>query len=65
MTYLDLLFNKKLATLNENIIYKNLQTILQADRLEIDLITKDSKIFMNDQREKIKISVYSQIRWEL
>ena len=57
--YLDLLFNKKLAILYENIVYKNLQTKLLADRLEIDLISKNSTLSMKDKKEKIKI-VYSQ-----
>jgi len=53
--YLDLLFNKNQAVLYENIIYKNLQTKLIADKLEIDLITKNSKLSMKDNKEKIKI----------
>ena len=53
--YLDLSFEKKLAILYENISYKSLQTNLFADRLEIDLISKNSTISMKDQREKIKI----------
>ena len=57
--YLDLLFDEKLAILYEKIVYKNLQTRLVADRLEIDLISKNSTISMKDQKEKIKI-VYSQ-----
>ena len=57
--YLDLLFNKKLAILYDSIVYKNLQTRLVADRLEIDLISKNSTLSMKDQKEKIKI-VYSQ-----
>ncbi len=57
--YLDLLFNKKLAILYENIVYKNLQTKLLADRLEIDLISKNSTLSMKDKKQKIKI-VYSQ-----
>ena len=57
--YLDLLFNKKLAILYESIVYKNLQTQLLADRLEIDLISKNSTLSMKDKKEKIKI-VYSQ-----
>ena len=53
--YLDLLFNNNQAILYEDIIYKNLETVLLADRLEIDLITKNSKISMKDKKEKIKI----------
>tara|TARA_B100000945_G_C20399147_1_gene606407 strand:+ start:982 stop:1566 length:585 start_codon:yes stop_codon:yes gene_type:complete len=53
--YLDLLFNKNLAILHQNILYTNLQSSLMADRLEIDLITKNSTISMKDKKEKIKI----------
>tara|TARA_B110001452_G_scaffold146456_1_gene121755 strand:+ start:858 stop:1442 length:585 start_codon:yes stop_codon:yes gene_type:complete len=52
---LDLFFDKNLATISNNIIYKNLNTNLQADKVEIDLISKNSKIFMNDSSKKIKI----------
>ena len=54
---LDLSFQNNLMTMNNNIIYQNLNTKLFADKLEIDLITKDSKIIMNDQKNKIKIIV--------
>jgi len=53
--YLDLFFNKNQAILYEDIVYKNLQTRLLADRLEIDLITKNSTLSMKDEKEKIKI----------
>lgn len=53
--YLDLLFNKNLAILHQNILYTNLQSSLMADRLEIDLITKNSKLSMKNDKEKIKI----------
>ena len=52
---LDLDFKKNLATVFNNISYKNLNTKLQADKIEIDLITKNSKIFMFDKSNKIKI----------
>ena len=39
------------------VIYKNINTVLNADRLEIDLITKNSRIFMEDKYEKIKVLV--------
>ncbi len=53
--YLDFLFNKNLAILYQDIIYRNSQTKLLADRLEIDLITKNSKLSMKDENEKIEI----------
>ena len=52
---LDLLFSDNLALLYDNIIYTNLKTKLFADRLEIDLITKNSKISMNNKNKKIKM----------
>ena len=51
--YLDLLFNKKLAILYESIVYKNLQTKLLADRLEIDLISKNSTLSMKDKKANV------------
>ena len=52
---LDLFFKKNIASISNNIIYKNLNTLLQADMVEIDLLTKKTKIFMNNNKEKIKI----------
>ena len=52
---LDLDFQKNIATVSNNINYKNLNTKLQADKIEIDLITKNSKIFMYNASEKVKI----------
>ena len=52
---LDLFFKKNLATISNNIIYKNLNTKLEADKIEIDLVTKNSKIFMDDKSKKVNI----------
>jgi len=52
---LDLIFNKNLATITNNITYKNLNAVLEADKIEIDLITKNSKISMNNKADKINI----------
>ena len=52
---LDLLFEVSLATISNNVIYKNLNTRMQADKIEIDLITKNSKIFMDNKTDKVKI----------
>ena len=52
---LDLDFEKSLATVSNNIIYKNLNTKLQADKVVIDLITKNSRIFMNNKLDKVNI----------
>ena len=52
----DLNFGKNLGTISSNIIYKNLNTKLEADKIEINLITKNSKIYMNEKEKKIKIT---------
>ena len=54
---LDLLFKKNLVTMSDNLIYKNNDTILYADKFEMDLITKNNKIFMEDKSNKIKILI--------
>ena len=52
---LDLLFTRDLAIMYNDIIYNKPGTKLTADRLEIDLITKNSKIFMDNTSEKVQI----------
>tara|TARA_Y100000590_G_scaffold461161_1_gene622116 strand:+ start:1818 stop:2408 length:591 start_codon:yes stop_codon:yes gene_type:complete len=52
---LDISFENNKAWMYNNIIYNKPGTQLTADRLEIDLITKDTKIFMDNKSEKIKI----------
>ena len=54
---LNLLFRTNLVTMTENLIYKNINTILYADKFEMNLITKDNKIFMKDKSKKIKIII--------
>ena len=51
----DLFFDKKIGTIYGDVIYKNLDTTLEADKIDIDLITKDSKIYMLDKSKKINI----------
>ena len=51
---LDLSFEENFAWVYNNIVYKSPVNQLFADRLEIDLLTKDSKISMYDNK-KLKI----------
>ena len=51
---IDLSFEKNFAWVYNNTVYKGPANQLFADRLEIDLLTKDSKVFMYDDK-KIKI----------
>ena len=52
---LDLKFDENLLILKEKVLYQSLDTKIFADAIVIDLITKNSKIFMNDKEKKIKI----------
>ena len=52
---LDISFTENVASMYNNIVYNKPGTKLKADRLEIDLITKNSRIFMDNKTEKIKI----------
>ena len=52
---LDLSFEKNLAKAYNKVEYDNNNTKLYADILEIDLITKNSKIFMNEDYKKVNI----------
>ena len=52
---LDLIFEDNLAIISNNVIYKNLSTTMQADKITMDLLAKESKIFMDDKSEKVKI----------
>lgn len=52
---LNFMFDKNIITSSNNVVYKNLNTQLEADKIIFDLITKDSKIFMNDKSRKVKI----------
>ena len=53
---LDLSFENNLATIYNKIVYDNNDVRLSADILEIDLITKNSRIFMDNKYKKIKIT---------
>jgi len=52
---LNFLFKQNLIMMENQVVYKNLDTKLTADRIVIDLITKNSKIFMKNNNNKIKI----------
>ena len=51
---LDIFFDKNYLQAYENLVYKNENFIMTADKAEIDLITKDTKIYM-DKEKKVKI----------
>jgi lipopolysaccharide export system protein LptA len=50
---LDLSFLNNLGVISTNVIYTGDKTNLFADKVEINIITKDTKIFMNNRTEKV------------
>ena len=48
---LNILFKDNLIEAYNDLIYKNLDIILRADKIEIDLLTKNSKIFNFDENK--------------
>jgi len=53
--YLDFSFLTDLGIFTTNVIYTGEKTNLFADKMEMNLTTKDTKIFMNDAGKKILI----------
>ena len=48
-------FSENIAILSEDLIYENLTTKLFADRMEVDLLLRNSEISMFNKEKKIKI----------
>ena len=53
--YLDFSFLNNLGTFTKNVVYTGEKTNLFADKIEMNLTTKDTKIFMNDTGKKVLI----------
>ena len=53
--YLDFSTKKNLLIISKNVVYTNPTNILKADVVEIDTITKDTKIFMHNSKDKVNI----------
>jgi len=53
--YLDFSINRNSLIVSRNVIYTNTENILEADVIEMDIETKDTKIFMFDNKKKVNI----------
>ena len=53
--YLDFSMIKNLLIISRNVVYKNLENTLKADVIELDTITKNTKIFMYNLNKKVNI----------
>ena len=54
--YLDFSFLNNLGIFTTNVIYTGNKTNLFADKIEMDLITKDAKVFMNNSNKKVIVN---------
>ena len=53
--YLDFSIMKNMLIISKNVVYTNPENILKADVVELNTITKDTKIFMHNSKEKVNI----------
>ena len=53
--YLDFSTSRSSMIISKDVVYTNLDNILEADVIEVDIDTKDTKIFMYDNNNKVNI----------
>lgn len=53
--YLDFSIKRNSMIISRDVIYENIENILKADVVEIEIDTKNTKIFMYDKKKKVNI----------
>ena len=53
--YLDFSLERDLMTISKKVTYSNLNNILNADVIEVDIESKNTRIFMYENNKKVKI----------
>ena len=53
--YLDYSMIENKIIISKNVVYKNLENILKADVIELDTLSKNTKIFMHNSKQKVII----------
>ena len=53
--YLDFSFGRNLMIISKNVVYSNSENILKSDVIEINIETKDTKIFMHEEDKKVNL----------
>jgi len=53
--YLDFSIRRNSMIISRDVIYENIENILKADVVEIEIDTKNTKIFMYDKKKKVNI----------
>ena len=54
--YLDFSMMKNLLIISRNVIYKNIENTMKADVIELDTVTKDTKIYMYNSNEQVNVT---------
>ena len=53
--YLDFSIERNSMIISKNVVYTNLNNVLKADVVEINIKTKDTKVYMYDKNKKVSI----------
>ena len=53
--YLEFSLDRNSLLISKKVVYTNLKNILKADALEMNIRTKDTKIFMHENQKKVNI----------
>tara|TARA_Y200000002_G_scaffold342317_1_gene314109 strand:- start:133 stop:708 length:576 start_codon:yes stop_codon:yes gene_type:complete len=53
--YLEFSLERNSLLISKKVVYTNLENVLKADALEMNIKTKDTKIFMYESQEKVNI----------
>ena len=54
--YLDFSMIKSLLIISRDVVYKNLKNTMSADVIELDIVTKDTKIYMYNSNEQVNVT---------
>ena len=53
--YLDFSYERNSMIISKKVVFTNIENILEADVIEINIKTKDTKIFMHENEKKVNI----------
>ena len=54
--YIDFSLDRNSLIISKNVVYLNQKNLLRADVVEINISTKDAKIYMYEEKKKVKIN---------
>ena len=57
--YMDYSMLNNQLIISKDVVYKNLENILSADVIELDTITKNTKIFMHNSEDQVKVKNFN------